>query len=525
MLRDAVMVILPVCVALLAAYQLSLHDQGNRAQVLADVVLDRTTHTSAQIANVYDKMAPFGPDQACSPAAVATMRQIDLGSTLLQGVGYVEGATLKCSSLTDARPVAVGPVDYISATGSAFRRNRRLEIAPETPLLLVTGPSGYTALIHPALVFSLAGDTAELPAGLVAHLSRVVIVSSGVDLGDWDSVPIGAPDSSGTLSRGDQLIAWHRSPQWDNFSYAAVPLSSVWEGFLELSRLFVPAGLVGGVLTLMLLRRVLAGRQSLPSLLRTGLRRGEIFVVYQPIADMQTGNWVGAEVLARWQRPGGEMVSPDVFVSIAEKHGLVERLTHLVVEAALRDFADFAAKRPSFFLSINISTADLRSADFPAFLIASCKAAGMPPGSVHLEITEREAVDPEREAESLRTLRGYGFAIGIDDFGIGYSNLAYLDTLQLDYIKIDKAFVHSAAQGELGGEIIDHVVGMARTRHLDVIAEGVEREEQRQILLCRGVSLAQGWLFGRPMSRLDLQRGYEQLATAPVPASVPAVAE
>lgn len=418
----------------------------------------------------------------------------------------------------------MGRVDYVSETGSAFRLNRKLAIAPGVPLLLVTGPTGYTALVHPALLFSLAGDTGDVPMGLVGYSSRMVIVASRPQSIDWRGVPVGEPDTSGVVSRDGELIAWHRSPNYDNFSYAAVPLSAVDAGFVELSRLFAPAGLLLGLLALVLTRRLMASRASLPALLKAGLRRGEVFVVYQPIAHMTSGRWVGAEVLARWRRPGGETVSPDVFVAIAEKHGLISQLTRMVVKSALDDFAAFAAGHPGFFLSLNISSADLREPDFPAFLVEACKVRGMPPAAVHLEITEREAVDPEREAETLRTLRGIGFAVGIDDFGIGYSNLSYLDSLQLDYIKIDRAFVISAARGDLGGEIIDHIVSMARTRRLDVIAEGVEFEEQRVQLLSRGVPLAQGWLFGWPMSRLDFQQGYPALSAPPVPLREPTAA-
>lgn len=517
MLRDALVVILPVVAAVIAAQQLSLHDQRTRAALLTDVVLDRAARASAQIYATYEQMRQFTPADACSAAAITRMRQLDLGSTLLQGVGYVEGNTLKCSSLDDAETIDVGAPDYISATDNAFRRNRRLAIAPDTPLLLVTGPTGFTAILHPGLIFSLTGDTEDLPAGVVGFSQRQALAESHPGAVDWNSIAMGEPGSAGTFVRGDQLIAWRRSAKWDHFSYAAIPMTAVDAGFAELARWFVPAGLLIGVLALVLVRRLVASRASLPALLRTGLRRGEIFVVYQPIVDMADGRWVGAEVLARWRRPGGEMISPDVFVPIAEKHGLIGRLTQQVTEMALGDFSEFIAARPEFFLSLNISSFDLSEPEFPAFMMDACRRRGVPPAAVHLEITEREEVDPLGEAEAIRTLRGHRFSVGIDDFGMGYSNLAYLDTLQLDYLKIDRAFVAAAASGELGGEIVDHIVGLARSRQLEVIAEGVEREEQRIQLMARGVSMAQGWLFGKPMARSEFISGHaQQQAARPV---------
>lgn len=494
-----------------------MHDQSNRAALMADVVLDRAARVSTQILSAQRELQVFDASESCSPAAVARMRQIDLGSTFLQGVGYVEGETLKCSSLDDVHPSDVGAADYVSATGYSVRRNRYLSIAPQTPLLLMTGPAGQTSLIHPALIFSLTGDTEELPVGVVGFSQRQVIAESKPFVIDWSRVAVGEPGDRGILIRDGHLIAWHRSGTWDNFSYAAVPLSAVTDSVLGLCRWFVPVGLLVGLFAVWVVRRLIASRQSLPALLRSGLRRGEIFVVYQPIVDMASGEWVGAEVLARWRRPGGEMVPPDVFIAIAEKHALICPLTRRVVEASLDDFSKFIEARPGFFLSLNISSADLADPAFPAFLIGTARRLGVPADAVHLEITEREQVDPQTEAEAIRTLRGRGFHVGIDDFGTGYSNLSYLDTLQLDYIKIDRAFVAGTMRRELGAEIVDHIVGLANSRRLAMIAEGVEHEEQRLYLLSRGVRLAQGWLFGKPMSRADFVLGIAARTVAAEP--------
>ncbi len=508
--------VVPIAAAVVLAYQLSLHDQSNRAEIMASVVLNRAAITTEQLNSTFQRMAVFKPAEACSGEAIALMRQIDLSSSLLQGVGYVENNVLKCSSLGEELPVDVGVVDYVSSTDTSFRRQRELSIAPKAPLLLVTARSGFTGLVHPSLVFNLSDDGRDLPSGVVSYSTRERIISSGGALLDWSKADMPEGQYAGTLTMGDQLVAWSRSQRWDHFTYAAIPLAAVTEEFGVLGRFFVPVGILAGLAALLILRRLVASRTSLHALLRVGLRRGEIRTVYQPIADMRTGHWAGAEVLARWRRPSGEWIAPDLFVPLAEKHGLITQLTRMVIGQSLDDLAAFIGTHAGFFISVNVSSADLREPGFVEGLMDACAERGVPHAAIHLEITERAEVDPETEADAIRDLRAAGFQVGIDDFGIGYSNLAYLDMLKLDYLKIDRAFVAGIPGNGIGTEIVDHIIELAKGRGLQLIAEGIEHDGQRAELVSRGVRLGQGWLFARPMARLDFIRAYAaNLAVVP----------
>jgi sensor c-di-GMP phosphodiesterase-like protein len=510
-IRDVCLVLVPIIIAAALAYQVSLHDQRNRAQTMADVVLNRSELTTQQLASAFQRMEVFGPARACSPEAMALMRAIDLGSSLLQGVGYVENNELKCSSLGEVGPVDVGPPDFVSAKGGIIRRHRVLPIAPGTPLLLVSADSGYTALVHPALIFNLADEHGDLPAGTVGYSTRQTILYSGSKTYDWRSADMPANQYSGTLVMDDHILAWRRADVWDQFTYAAIPVAAVGAEFWGLVGFYLAGGLVAGCAALWMARWLTATRTSLPALLRAGLANNEIQTVYQPIVDMRTGRWVGAEVLARWRRQSGESISPDVFVPIAEKHGLIRQLTRHVMITAANDLEVFLDLSPDFFVSINITSMDLQDPDFEKRLVAECDARGVAHRRVHLEITERAEVDPAKEAQTIRILREHGFEVGIDDFGIGYSNLVYLDTLNVDYLKIDKAFVASLSGGTLGTAVVDHIIGLAGARGLSVIAEGVEQEEQRAALVTRGVWLGQGWLFAKPMSAANLVLGYGEM--------------
>jgi len=133
----------------------------------------------------------------------------------------------------------------------------------------------------------------------------------------------------------------------------------------------------------------------------------------------------------------------------------------------------------------------------------------VPHDAVHLEITERQEVDLGAEASVIAALRAAGFKVGTDDFGVGYSNLAYLENFELDYIKIDRVFVANAFGAEAGSEMIDHIIGVGKARNLQIIAEGIERPEQQEQLLSRGVTLGQGWLFAKAIPALEFLSLYQ----------------
>lgn len=503
---------LPLALSLGLAYFLSHREMEQRAELLASVALDRSAQITEQISSAFRTMHVYAPSKACSPASVDFMRSVDLSSSLLQGVGYIARNALQCSSLGTV-PTFVGPPDYISATGSAIRRARTLAEARRTPLLLVSDLDGYTALVHPSLLFSLDLAEESTPEGIVAFFSREIIVSHGSVAIDWRAAQLDSASYEGIFSAEGYFIAWKRSPKWDQFAYAAVSHADLNDVFVSMSLIFAPLGLLGSILSLVVGRRLDVARTSLPFLLREGLKRGEVSVVYQPIVDLATGRWVGAEVLARWRRPTGEWVSPDVFIPIAEQYGVIRALTRFVVDRCTADFAAHFAELPDFFLSINISSSDLAAEEFSGEMARACQDRGLSPGAFHLEVTERVEVKLETELETIRKLRALGFAIGIDDFGIGFSNLAYIDRLTLDYLKIDRVFVADATRGNLGGGIIEHIIAIAGKRHLTVIAEGIEQNEQRVALQELGVRYGQGWLFGKPVPVIDFIEAMAGAAT------------
>lgn len=503
---------IPVLISLLLAFVIANQELHQKAGGLAGVALHRAAQITDQIAQAFTDMHTLAPVARCSADAIAFMRSVDLGSSLLQGVGYIRQNTLQCSSLGSVATF-VGPPDYVSATQTRFRHDRTLAEARRTPLLMVSDQDGFTALVHPSLLFSLDNDDASVPEGIVSYSQRLPIVTRGSLLFDWSSRDLDPGATEGFFNEAGLLVGWKRSPVWDHFAYAAVPEAGLFDGLLSIGRFLLPLGVIAGVLSLMGGRKLEAARTGLPSLVREGLRRGEFSVVYQPIVELASGRWVGAEVLARWQRPSGEWVSPDLFVAIAEQHGLIRSLTDTVLKQCTEDFTRVLHAHPGIFLSVNVSSFDLADDDFPMVLTRLCKRSGIEPQRLHLEVTERAEISLEKEVDGIRTLRGLGFPIGIDDFGVGYSNLAYFDKLGLDYIKIDRVFVANALHGNLGAGIVEHIIAMAAEQHLHVIAEGIEHEEQRLALMQRGVTNGQGWLFAHAMQLAEFEDGLKELTS------------
>jgi len=241
--------------------------------------------------------------------------------------------------------------------------------------------------------------------------------------------------------------------------------------------------------------------------LRTAFGQRQLFVMYQPQIDLETRRPVGAEALLRWQTEDGTFVSPDRFIPIAEYSGLIIDLGEWVLRTACRELmAVRAAGHLDFVMSVNVSQVQFRHPHFLEMLRRALEETGAPPQNIELEITESMAMEePDLLIKMLDQIKQTGVSIAIDDFGTGFSSLSYLQRLQVDRLKIDRAFVTEITGSARGSSIAEMVIQLGRNLGLTVIAEGVEDERQAQILHALGCPLAQGFLFARPMKADALQ--------------------
>ncbi|GAB3453256.1 EAL domain-containing protein [Massilia terrae] len=236
--------------------------------------------------------------------------------------------------------------------------------------------------------------------------------------------------------------------------------------------------------------------------LRRGFRRGELYLAYQPQVDLDTGHSFGAEALLRWRTEDGEDVAPDRFVPIAEYSGLIAEIGEWVLLQACRELMRLrAAGHTGFTMSVNVSQVQFRHPHFIDMLRRVLQETGAPAENIELEITESMAMEePDVLAELLAQVKGTGVSIAIDDFGTGFSSLSHLQRLQVDRLKIDRAFVSEITGSARGSSIAEMVIQLGRNLGLSIIAEGVEDERQAHILRALGCRKAQGFLFARPLA-------------------------
>ena len=246
------------------------------------------------------------------------------------------------------------------------------------------------------------------------------------------------------------------------------------------------------------------GRLDLESDLRLALERNELSLNYQPIIDLSTEGAVGFEALLRWHHDEHGPIMPDTFIPIAEETGLILPIGTWVLREAVRQVQQWRTQVPgaeNFTAAVNISGRQLVANDFPEIVEAAIRDTGIDPAAVHLEITETVLMDqPDLPKETLQRLARLGVGLSIDDFGTGYSSLSYLKWLSARTLKIDRTFVEELGTDPHGATIIELVLGMAESLHLDVVAEGVETNAQLAELRRLGVRLAQGYLWSQPLT-------------------------
>jgi diguanylate cyclase (GGDEF)-like protein/PAS domain S-box-containing protein len=244
------------------------------------------------------------------------------------------------------------------------------------------------------------------------------------------------------------------------------------------------------------------------ALLRQAITRNELLLHYQPQIDLASGECVGVEALLRWNSLELGSVSPAEFIPMAEETGLILPLGQWVLRTAAQQAKVwFDAGMPMKLMAVNVSSIQLRRADF-AQTVADClEAVGLPPERLEIELTESAAFsNPETALALLQQLHECGVRISIDDFGTGYSSLSYLKRIHVDKLKIDQSFVRDLGQNGGDEALVEAMIHMSRSLKLTIVAEGVETQQQLDCLKARGCNEVQGHYFSRPLPADELEK-------------------
>jgi predicted signal transduction protein with EAL and GGDEF domain len=245
-------------------------------------------------------------------------------------------------------------------------------------------------------------------------------------------------------------------------------------------------------------------RRILEMELRQAITDGVLEVYYQPCVSLQDNKITGCEALLRWQHSERGIISPAEFIPIAEETGLINPLGEWVLTTAC---AEAATWPDDIKLAVNVSPVQFKSGTLALKIVAALAASGLAANRLELEITEAVLIrDDEAALAVLHQLRDIGVRIALDDFGTGYSSLSYLQRFPFDKIKIDRCFVDDIAEPDGSACIVQAIVNIAAERHMTTTAEGVETQQQRELLRALGCAEMQGYLFSPPQPAAELKR-------------------
>jgi len=242
-------------------------------------------------------------------------------------------------------------------------------------------------------------------------------------------------------------------------------------------------------------------RRSLEIDLRAAVRNGDFELFYQPLVDLNSRGVVCFEALLRWDHPTRGMISPEVFIPLAEDSGLIMQLGDWVLRQACSE----AVSWPEHIrVAVNLSPLQFRNTSLVPSVMNALASTGLPAERLELEVTETALLAAENRNKSiLESLRGLGVKVSMDDFGTGYSSLGYLQHFQFDKIKIDKCFIQDIHMTDCNAAIVKAIVGLSQGIGISTIAEGVETEEELRFVMDQGCNEVQGYLFSRPLTASD----------------------
>ncbi|TPN50985.1 MULTISPECIES: EAL domain-containing protein [unclassified Mesorhizobium] len=461
-----------------------LHQFASRAIARADMSLDEANDALRQV----DRFSGI----PCSAEHIARMRQLTINTRTIEEMGYFENGLLKCSSWgpTEGR-VARSRPDFITSDGIAVTA-RMQPVMSVGHTLMALQFKHHNALVDPVRFADVVVDPG-VQLALTTKTGIVLGTLNGPDPARVEKIVAGPEEG---IDDG-LLFATARGTGW--IALATEPESQILDSVRRQQLLLLPLGAFIAAFIIGMVVWFSRRRLSPLGELQIAVRKREFIVHYQPIVDLKTGRCVGAEALVRWKRPDGSLARPDLFIPLAEESGLITAIADQVIALVVFDLNSLLVADRSIHIAINLSAADVGTERVLPIIAKALQHTGIQPQQIWLEATERGFVDIEAARSALARARELGHAVAIDDFGTGYSSLSHLEGLPLDALKIDKAFIDTISTNSATSSVTPHIIDMAKTLKLTIVAEGVETQAQADYLVERGVEYGQGWLFAKPM--------------------------
>ncbi len=521
--------LLPAVISFVLAQRNQREERTERLNVFADAALAHAEHVtrelSAALADANTNTANTDTDTRrtgdapCSPANLKQLRQIARNHPLVRDAGaYDTDNHWQCSALlgavtaNTAESLTLPPPDWRGPDGLVAWFH--LAGLPGGRESLVLGRAGYYIAADPA---AFVNDIDETSAATVSS-PRAGNHADGRTLGVINTearrvianTPSGDPTKILAQLRAPASRTWLGENPYVIRRSSTLPIAVVAgagrQGLLRRLRTLpwfaLGAGALAGLAVSAWLGLFMVRRLSPLGQLNDAVRRHQFIVAYQPIVDLATRQCIGAEALVRWKHQN-RIVRPDHFIPLAEHRGLIQAITDQILDTILLELGEFLSRYGELYVSINLSAPDLVTPRFLDRLTGTLAGARILPQQIRIEATERCFLDAAAAKETIQAFRDAGHPVYIDDFGTGYSSLSHLQNFQVDALKIDKSFIDTVGQDAASSSVASHIIDMAKTLRVQVIAEGIEREEQASYLQSRGACFGQGWLFSEPLSAAD----------------------
>jgi sensor c-di-GMP phosphodiesterase-like protein len=490
---------LPIAGMLYLSWERALSAEQARLLQYADNAIARATLSFNEVGGAL-RMFDNVEVEPCSEAHIGMMRKVTLNTRSVDEIGYYQkDGLLVCTSwgVTRGRIRQVDP-DFITSDGLGVVFNVYPMIS-HGKLMTEVRYKNYNALIDPVRFADIMLDD-DVALAVETSAGQLLGSLHAPDLELVQRVLHGASDRNGALL-DDKLIAVR-----ERAGLRAVVIEArerVLEKVRKEQMTMIPLGVLMAAFIVAIVVWVSRRRLSLRGELAIAVQRREFVVHYQPLIELKTGACIGAEALVRWQRPDGAMVRPDLFIPLAEESGLILPITDQVVQAVIADLGALLVKNRSLHIAVNLSAQDIKTGRILPYLDKALRGTGITTDQIWLEATERGFMDVEAAKKTLEQARLSGHAVAIDDFGTGYSSLSHLQDLPLDALKIDKSFIDTICTDSATSSVTPHIIAMAKSLRLKIVAEGIESQEQADYLLARDVEYGQGWLFSKALPAPD----------------------
>jgi sensor c-di-GMP phosphodiesterase-like protein len=486
---------LPILGMLWVTWSLARADEQRLLDTVTERLLVRAARSAKEAETAIDRLAQSN-EPPCSPRSIGFMQSEVFNTLTIEEMGYFEGGVLRCTSWgnTGLNFPATRP-DFQTQSGLDVTLSVRPALRDGTPKLAYR-KGAYNALVDPARFVDVITER-KLHMAVATRDGRVFAQTDGAGLDVLRD--LAAQESSLRDDRYASSIA--RSRDW--IAVAVEPRPPLFATVRREQLVMFPLALFLAAVMVSTVVWFSRRRLSLRGEIETAVHRKEFTVHYQPLIDLKSGTCIGAEALVRWQRPDRSWIRPDLFIPVAEQSGLIQKITGLVIDEIGRDIGILLASNPYLHIAINLAAADLSDGSFLPLIEKMVREHALRPDQIWLEATERGLLKYDIVSETISRARNTGYVICIDDFGTGYSSLQHLQHLEFDVLKIDKSFVDSIGVSSPKSAVINHIIEMAKSLHVSIVAEGVERPDQAEYLNERHVDFGQGWLFSRALARDD----------------------